>query len=561
VLEPAGVAVHRIAVHDTPRYHAALLTDALSMIFALLGGLVLLLGVFLVVNTVSALLAQQVRQIGIMKAIGGRRGQIVLLYLALVLAYGAIAAVIALPLAALGAWVFSGFIAGMLNVSASGPWFPPSVVAIEIGLALLVPVLVAFVPVLRGTRITVREAITSYGLADSAGREGLMDRLIGRLRGVSRPVRLSLRNTFRRRSRLALTLATLTLGGALFASVTSINASLNSTLDEVIQYFDYDVELTMQDPEPVADAVREAEAIPGVEHAEGWIATNASFVRPDGTQNSNVWVMAAPVESGMVEPTLVEGRWTQPGEEALVINVDFQGDEGGIGAGDTVTLRIEGHEIRWPVAGVATSQLMGPVVFAPYEMLSETLGMSGEANRIVLDVNGSDTEMAQVAEQRLREAGLSVVQVQTRSERIAGTQGLFDILVMLLTIVGGLLVIVGSLGLAGAMALNVLERRREIGVMRAIGASNRMVARIVIVEGLTVGLLSWLLGALLALPLGWALGNVIGVAFMQSPLAYTFSIGGVLLWLVLVMALSVIASVLPARGAWRLSVREVLAYE
>jgi putative ABC transport system permease protein len=107
----------------------------------------------------------------------------------------------------------------------------------------------------------------------------------------------------------------------------------------------------------------------------------------------------------------------------------------------------------------------------------------------------------------------------------------------------------------------VLERRREIGVMRAIGASNRMVARIVIVEGLTVGLLSWLLGALLALPLGWALGNVIGVAFMQSPLAYTFSIGGVLLWLVLVMALSVIASVLPARGAWRLSVREVLAYE
>ncbi len=561
VLEPAGVAVHRIAVHDTPRYHAAQLTDTLSLIFVLLGGLVLLLAVFLVVNTVSALLAQQVRQIGIMKAIGGQRRQIVLLYLALVLAYGAIAAAIALPLAALGAWAFSGFIAGMLNVDASGPWFPPSVLAIEVALALLVPLLAALVPVLRGTRLTVREAITSYGLADPVGRAGLMDRLIGRLRGVSRPVMLALRNTFRRRGRLVLTLATLTLGGALFASVTSINASLNSTLDEVIQYFDYDVELTMQDPEPVVDAVREAEAIGGVEHAEGWIATNASYLRPDGTQNSNVWVMAAPAESVMVEPTLVEGRWTQPGEEALVINVDFRSDEGGIGVGDTVTLRMEGHEVRWPVVGVVTSQLMGPVVFAPYEMLSESLGMSGEANRIVLDVTGSDTDMGQVVDQRLRESGFSVVQVQTRSERIEGTQGLFDILVMLLTVVGGLLVIVGSLGLAGAMSLNVLERRREIGVMRAIGASNRTVARIVIVEGLTVGLLSWLLGALLAVPLGWALGNLIGVAFMQSPLAWTFSIAGVLLWLALVVVLSVVASVLPARGAWRLSVREVLAYE
>lgn len=561
VLEPAGVAVHRIAVHDTPRYHAAQLTDTLSLIFVLLGGLVLLLAVFLVVNTVSALLAQQVRQIGIMKAIGGQRRQIVLLYLALVLAYGAIAAAIALPLAALGAWAFSGFIAGMLNVDASGPWFPPSVLAIEVALALLVPLLAALVPVLRGTRLTVREAITSYGLADPVGRAGLMDRLIGRLRGVSRPVMLALRNTFRRRGRLVLTLATLTLGGALFASVTSINASLNSTLDEVIQYFDYDVELTMQDPEPVVDAVREAEAIGGVEHAEGWIATNASYLRPDGTQNSNVWVMAAPAESVMVKPTLVEGRWTQPGEEALVINVDFRSDEGGIGVGDTVTLRMEGHEVRWPVVGVVTSQLMGPVVFAPYETLSESLGMSGEANRIVLDVTGSDTDMAQVVDQRLRESGFSVVQVQTRSERIEGTQGLFDILVMLLTVVGGLLVIVGSLGLAGAMSLNVLERRREIGVMRAIGASNRTVARIVVVEGLTVGLLSWLLGALLAVPLGWALGNLIGVAFMQSPLAWTFSIAGVLLWLALVVVLSVVASVLPARGAWRLSVREVLAYE
>jgi putative ABC transport system permease protein len=97
--------------------------------------------------------------------------------------------------------------------------------------------------------------------------------------------------------------------------------------------------------------------------------------------------------------------------------------------------------------------------------------------------------------------------------------------------------------------------------MRAIGASNRAVARIVVVEGLVIGVLSWLLGALLALPLSWALGSAIGVAFLQSPLSYTFSAAGLVLWLVLVVLLAVVASLLPARGAWRLSVREVLAYE
>ena len=314
----------------------------------------------------------------------------------------------------------------------------------------------------------------------------------------------------------------------------------------------------------MADSVRAAESLPGVEQAEGWIATNASRVRPDGTQNSNIWLMAAPVGTDLIQPTLTEGRWLQPGERALVINVDLQNDQSEIRLGDEVTLKIEDSEVRWPVVGIVTSQMMGPVVYAPYEPLREVLGIPGEANRIVLvtesHTDAAQTAMALLAEQELRAAGAPVVQVSTRADMRGGTQSAFNLVVMLF-LVGGLLVIVGSLSLMGAMPLNVLERTREIGVMRAIGASNGMVARIVIVEGLVVGLLSWLLGGLLAVPLSWALTSAIGIAFVQSPLAYTFSAAGILIWLVLVVVLSVVASVLPARGAWRISVREVLAYE
>ena len=208
---------------------------------------------------------------------------------------------------------------------------------------------------------------------------------------------------------------------------------------------------------------------------------------------------------------------------------------------------------------------MGPVIYAPLAPLGDALGMAGEVNRIMLVTSdhsaAAQAEVATRAEQQLRIEGLPIVQVDTQRDMRGGTESVFNLVVMTLYFVGGLLVIVGSLGLAGAMSLNVLERTREIGVMRAIGASNRMIARIVIVEGLVVGLLSWLLGGLLALPLSWGLSQVIGIAFVQAPLAYTFSMIGLLFWLVIVAVLSVLASLLPARRAWRLSVREVLAYE
>ena len=113
----------------------------------------------------------------------------------------------------------------------------------------------------------------------------------------------------------------------------------------------------------------------------------------------------------------------------------------------------------------------------------------------------------------------------------------------------------------GTMSINVLERTREIGVLRAIGASNRAVLGIVIAEGVLIGVLSWLIGALLALPLSFLFSNAVGVAFLQMPLDFVFSLQGLAIWLGLVVALSALASFLPAWNAARLTVRDVLAYE
>jgi putative ABC transport system permease protein len=113
----------------------------------------------------------------------------------------------------------------------------------------------------------------------------------------------------------------------------------------------------------------------------------------------------------------------------------------------------------------------------------------------------------------------------------------------------------------GTMSINVLERTREIGVMRAIGASDRAVLRIVMVEGVIIGLISWIIGGLVALPASQLLTNTVGRVLLQAAPSYIFSTSGAILWLVTVIVLSVLASFLPARGASRLTVREVLSYQ
>jgi putative ABC transport system permease protein len=121
--------------------------------------------------------------------------------------------------------------------------------------------------------------------------------------------------------------------------------------------------------------------------------------------------------------------------------------------------------------------------------------------------------------------------------------------------------VVGGIGLASTMSINVVERRREIGVMRAVGASSSAIAGIFVAEGVFLGVLSWLVALPVSVPGSRVFSDVLGTAVISLPLAFTYSVDGVLLWLAIVVAISVLASLWPALRATRVSVREALAYE
>jgi putative ABC transport system permease protein len=156
---------------------------------------------------------------------------------------------------------------------------------------------------------------------------------------------------------------------------------------------------------------------------------------------------------------------------------------------------------------------------------------------------------------------IEVVDSWSTSEQVEESQASFGMLTSFLLAMVVLTAVVGSIGLMSTMSMNVVERTREIGVMRAIGASSRTIAGMFVAEGVLVGVLSWLLAVPLSVPGARLFSDLIGKVILAMPLDFVYSAGGMVLWLLIVVVLSSLASLWPALRAAKVSVRESLAYE
>lgn len=530
------------------------------------GLLALGLSGFLVINTISATLAQQTRQIGMMKAIGAQQSQIIPLYFATVLTYGLLSLFLAVPLGVIGAWGLAGYLARQLNFDLVRTTMAPEVLLIQVTVGLLTPLLAALYPIIAGVRVSVHQAISDYGLGQGTFGRSRLDQALQRLRGLSRPLIISLRNTFRRKTRLSLTLITLSVAGMTFITIFSVRASLLQTLDDTLNYWQFDIRVQFGDDYRVREIERLALEIPGVVTAESWGARSVRRLRPDGVESDSVILLAPEAETTMLEFTLVAGRWLRPDDtNALVVNTDYLYDEPDLKLGDTVTLEFGERRTTWQIVGIIRGTLAGPILYANYPYYSRAAHKVDQAGAVQVITRAHDTEsltqIAQQLEATFNRAGFKVSEVRTIMRLRDKVEHMLNILIVFLLAVAVLLAVVGGLGLMGTMSINVLERTREIGVMRAIGASNEAILRIVIVEGIVIGVLSWIVGTLLAVPVSKILSDATGQQLFQAPLSYTFSLNGVALWLVAAILLAALASFLPARNAARLTVREVLAYE
>jgi putative ABC transport system permease protein len=563
-LERIGLEVGGYEISDPDRHWVQDIIDATMLILMVIGVLSLGVSGFLIINTMNAILVQQIWQIGVMKAVGATLERVIKLYLTTAAIYGVLALLIAVPLGVVGAHWMAVWLLDMFTSTEIGSLqVVPAAVGIQIIIGAFVPLMAALVPVIGGVRITIREAISAHGIGMGFG-EGVLDRLISRVRRLPRPLALSLRNTFRRKGRILLTLGTLTFSGLMFTMVLSTARSLDATILTSFSPGE-DVAVKLERPIRASRAIEIAESVPGIVVAEVWREHDAILLLP-GREEKSVGVIGVPSDSAILAPNITAGRSLQTGDERALVFTARLADKKGIRVGDVVTLSIDDEETVWTVVGIYLGiDDRSDDFFVPLDTLEQEIGDAGRGRRVKMLAERDDLGLQKRVLGMLEDAyGAQRIKVEsTWSSRaeLVDAQASYGILTSVLLGMVVLTATVGSIGLMSTMSMNVVERRREIGVMRAIGASSLAIVAMFVVEGMLVGALSWLLAAPLSYPASRVFGDVIGQAVFAMPLEFVYAADGMLAWLLIVSILSAVASFWPALRATRISVRQALAYE
>ena len=566
-LEKIGAPVFLYQITPPTKHPMQDMVNGVNLILGVMAILSLMLGLFLVINTVNAIVAQQVPQIGVMKSIGGTTPQMLGLYLSGVMVYGLLALLITLPLGVLATSAVTNMLLGMFAVPPDPVfrWSQPAVIT-QVVVCLLVPLLAALWPIFAGVRITVREAISNYGIGAGFGR-GWLDRALTRLRFLPRTASLTIRNTFRRKGRVVLTEITLILAGVVFIMVMSTAASFTHTIKFLTDTLGLKVLINFQQPYRIEEIMSVIGAQPNVDQIEAQLfQSSTAFVSAEAEKGEDIFVNAFRPESTLIKLPITSGRWLVAADDhAVVLNQD-RANKLGVKVGDQVWISLKGDKrSEWTVVGtVFDLSNLQRSVYVPLSVDQSEVGLTGRATSAWLSTTPDDGATQLQVEKQLRDAldarGLRVGGTQTAELIRTQNEASFGILTMMLLIMAGLIAAVGAIGLGGTLSINVLERRREIGVMRAIGASSLTIAGLFIGEGLILGLIAWVVAVPLSIPMGQLFASVIGQVVSLS-IIYQFSWDGALQWLIIIIVLSIVGSAVPAIRATRVSVRQSLAYE
>jgi putative ABC transport system permease protein len=576
--QSSGVTVREVQV-PTPYAHPhQWQLDMLLLALLVFGAAGLLLSAILVATMLNGLFAQQIPQIGIMKAIGARPGRILQFYLLMTLVVSVTATALAIVPGIVISRVWAPVIlAGLLAMDAASLAVPWWMYAVVIASGIGIPLLFALVPLVSTSRTTVREALDYRGVDHQGDRASRFDAGLGRLRGLDRTLLMAFRNIFRRRARFLLSVGLLASAGTLFVAGMSTMGSVQAVPERAVEQRPWDVDVQLANPNriSVTTMTNLVAQIPHVTGVEAWTSVSTGIAEPGQLSvtrtypdqgHGSMGVNVIPSGSALiVPPRLQEGRWLYPGETgAAVISQQVRADAlPGVRGGDTIQLTIGGRRTSWKVVGISEFVFGGAGVSVTAEGFEAATGAYlPNVLHVVTDNHDEQTrtQVANEAERVLTKASIIVRSSASASRFEAASTGHMLPIVSIFLAIALAMGVVGSVGLASTMSTNVLERTREFGVMHAIGASATTVRRIVISEGIFIALMSCIVAPLPALLLTAVMSAGLGNLFLYGALPFQVSASASVIWVVVVIVGAVLATLAPAVRASRLTVREALAY-
>jgi putative ABC transport system permease protein len=567
-LAARGTPVERIEIPPPYQHpHQSQMKTVTTLLLAF-GLMSLLLSAILVATMMNGLLAQQVRQIGVMKAVGARTSQILRLYLLMTLLIAVVATALAVyPGIELGR-VLAATVSRLLNIDLVSVAVPGWVYATMIAAGLVIPQAVALIPLMRGSRITVRQAIDDHGTGPVVVRVSRF----GRAPRANRSLVLAWRNMFRRKARFVLSLGLLAAAGGMFITGLNTANGWNTMVEQGLANRHYDLEVRLNTPVSASAVQTLIAGVPGVAHAEAWASRPAEITNPTGVDVTHSYpdgghgsftITAVPPHTELLRLPLRSGRWLRPDDtNAVVVNQLVAPYQGHVEVGEEITLTVAGRSTGWQVVGTVSDFGTHGTAYVTETGFAAATATSGQAQLIrIATSQHDDTSRLRVlnqVEQILVGSGISVRSAMPVTQLESALDGHVAVLIATLLALAAVMAVVGLLGLAAAMSTNVTERTRELAIMHTIGATHAAVRSIVLSEGIFTAATSILIAVLAAAPLTLLLGDFIGNQAFHLPLPFQMSAPAVLLWTTVALVGAAIATLAAARRASRLTVREAL---
>jgi putative ABC transport system permease protein len=545
-------------IREPGTYPGKDLFDQLATLMNVFTVLALLAGLVLIANTMTTLIGEQRREIGMMKAIGATRRQIRRLYLLTALLLGAAGSVI-------------GAVLGLAIANAVVRFFGSSFFAISPGFEVSVPVLVASVivglvapplaalpAIRRGSRIPVREGLEEVPALQ--GGQAALDRLLRRLRFLPRTAQIGVRSVTRRGRRSVTTVVQIALAVGTLLAVLALVGSVTRTTNAVWNQSHWDIELnTVVGTQFDARASRLIETTPGVARAQPTLTNLLKF------KGHDAFLDGFP-EQPMFETPITEGRMFTRADAAsharVAVIASNLARTTGTRVGERVTLQTAAGPASFRVIGKTSSQWYNGVNFyVPLQTMQEILHrdtVNGYLIRTASRDHGAIDRTTTRLEDRLTAAGYGVgTQVKYSAQRANVSQN--KVISTAIGVLGLLIVAISMVGLVNAITMSVLERTREIGVLRCVGARARDIRRIFTAEGIAVSLVGWLLG----IPVGYALARMFSwlmLEVVKIDFGFTFPPLNLLIALVGTVVLALLIMRIPLRRAVRFKPGEAIRY-
>lgn len=535
--------------------------DQRTKILIILIVLAVLSAALLLANTIRTMMAEQTREIGVMRSIGAGRREIRSLYMRTAVLLGVLGSIVGVVLGIGMAYALVYLFAGMfwgVDPSFAVDW--PVVVASALA-GVVLAVFIAEVTIGRALRTPVRQALEDEGLVAGFGSNRL-DRLLLHLRGLPPPMLIGVRNIGRQRARSITTIVQIALAVATLLALLSLALAVSEVTDQSWNVLDYDITLSAQpgghffDP-AIVNTVRAQPGVSGIE-AVDW--SQMTY------RGQTLYALGSHAHTFVHEP-LTAGRWLTPQDVRTAARVVVVGSAAArlwnFHPGSDVTLTTADGPETFRVIGVGGSQANnGFNVYMPLPVLQRAMSEPGLANSLLIRATNkshpSINELTTRLQNTLASNGyLSRFQIMYSGR--ANDQAQAHTTLFIVESIGLLIVAISMLGLINAITMNIIERTREIGVLRSLGARARDVRRIFRTETMALALI----GFVLAVPLGWLLAHalrwlVLHVANAQLPAPY--APGNLVLALIGTIALAAVVAAAPLRHATRLRPGDAIRY-